>query len=488
MLNMRRRPMQSFLTILQVALAVACMVSVASYKTNVAAAIDRFESSTEDIVIVMGGTETRSQNGYMRTTYNIFDDNDISELAADTPLVEAVTPFIDSWGVKAEVDGTLYQLSNGAAVGPGHRLVADLRMIEGDFITTADMEAGARVVVISDGLGKILFGDRPYVGRTLGLIPAQLRLESAGDLNAAAPASPVEYRVIGVYDDRPGYLESRWRRVAPIMWPVAADPGRTSPIGGYPYGTLVIKAAPGKAAAVRDRITSMVSGRPAPDSSGGEGVMIRSAIAGGSYVAVSSGSDGDSDTDVKSSASVVFESSRDIEQMVSSSMTMTTLLLGGATLVAVIVSALGIQSVMLVNIAERTREIGLRRVLGASRRSIVFQFTLDSATLAAVGGVVGGLLAFALYPYLMRSVFSKVGPGELLNVSAGPSAWAICAGIAVSAVAGADLIKPDASRHGHAHIRPGCLDRRGRLGCPVSHAAGKAVYAFQLHIRRGASG
>lgn len=98
MWNIRRRPMQSFLTILQVALAVACMVSVASYKTNVAAAIDRFESSTKDIVIVMGGTETRRQSGYMRTTYNIFDDNDISELAADTSLVEAVTPFIDSWG------------------------------------------------------------------------------------------------------------------------------------------------------------------------------------------------------------------------------------------------------------------------------------------------------------------------------------------------------------------------------------------------------
>jgi len=394
-------------------------------------------SSTKDIVIVMGGMETRRQSGYMRTTYNIFDDNDISELAADTSLVEAVTPFIDSWEVKAEVDGTLYQLSNGAAVGPGHRLVADLRMIEGDFITAADMEAGARVVVISDRLGKILFGDRPYVGRTLGLIPAQPRPESAGDPNAVAPVSPVEYRVIGVYEDRPGYLESRWRRVAPIMWPVTADPSRTWTIDGYPYGTLVIKAASGKAAAVRDRVTSMVSGRPSPDSSGGEGVMIRSAVASGSYVAVSSGSDEDSDTDAKGSASVIFESSEDIEQMVSLSMTMTTLLLGGATLVAVIVSALGIQSVMLVNIAERTREIGLRRVLGASRRSVVFQFTVDSATLAAIGGVSGGLLAFALYPYLMRSVFSKMGPGELLNVSVRPSVWAILAGIAVSAAAGA---------------------------------------------------
>lgn len=441
MLNICRRPMQSFLTILQVALAVACMVSVASYKTNVATAISRFESSTEDIVVVMGGTESRKQSGYTRTTYNIFDDNDISQLAADTSLVEAVTPFADSWGVKAEVDETLYQLSNGAAVGPGHRLVTDLRMIEGDFITEADMEAGARVVVVSEALGKILFGDRPYVGKTLGLIPEQPRSELAGDPNAVAPVSPIEYRVIGVCDNRPGYLESRWRRVAPIMWPVTADPSQPRTFGEYPYGTLVIKAAPGKAAAVRDLIASMVSGRPGPDSVGssvgGYAVVIRSVAADGPHAGGDSGSDEDSDANTQNSASVIFESSKDIEQMVNSSMTMTTLLLGGATLVAVIVSALGIQSVMLVNIAERTREIGLRRVLGASRRSVMLQFTVDSATLAAVGGVFGGLLAFALYPYLARTVFDKMGPGGLLSVSATPSGWAILAGIAVSAAVGA---------------------------------------------------
>ncbi len=97
-INIRRRPMQSTLTILQVALAVACMVSVASYRMNVSAAVGRMKSSTEDIVIAIGGTETRTKDGYMRSMYDIFNDDDIAELSAEPSLVEAVTPYVDSVG------------------------------------------------------------------------------------------------------------------------------------------------------------------------------------------------------------------------------------------------------------------------------------------------------------------------------------------------------------------------------------------------------
>ncbi|HAI86430.1 MAG TPA: hypothetical protein DCL63_05500 [Firmicutes bacterium] len=449
MMNMRRRPMQSFLTVLQVALAVACMVSVASYRMNVSAAVGRFKSSTEDIVIAMGGTETRERDGYMRTMYEIFDDNDIVELAAETSLVEAVTPYMDSWGVQAEVDGTLYQLSAGAAVGPGYRLAGDLNMTDGDFITAADMEAGARVVVISEVLGRILFGDRPYVGRTLGLLSDMVRAMTAGGQDAGLPISPAEYRVIGVYDTRAGDPAGGWRRRgASIVWPATADPNRIQDassgwaraIGAYPYGTLMIKAVPGKAAAVRDRVAAMVSSRPSPDaSSSGGGVFLGGGAGGSADMDADDDPDAadDSGASAGGGASVIFESSKDVDEMVGSSMTMTMMLLGGATLVAVIVSALGIQSVMLINIAERAREIGLRRVLGASRRSVMCQFAADSAALAAVGGAFGGLLSFLLYPYFMRSVFSRMGPGEILKVSATPAGWAIVAGIVVAAAIGA---------------------------------------------------
>lgn len=452
LLSIRRRPMQSFLTILQVALAVGCMVSVASYRMNVSAAVARYKSSVEDTVIATGGTETRQRDGYMRTMYEIFDDDDVAELSAETSLVEAVSPYADSWGIQVEVDGTLYQLNTSAGVGPGYQLAAGLNMTEGDFITSADVGAGARVVVISEALGRILFGDRPYAGRPVGILTHRAQSAQADQENADPPISPIEYRVVGVFDAHSASpIGTEWRGgAAAIVWPVTADPqsvhdaslGWARATGGYPYGTLMIKAAPGKAAAVRDRVTAMVSGRPCPDasSSGGEVVLGGSVFLGGSSEMDDADAADDPSTGGSAGAggaSVIFESSEDVERMIGSSMTMTMLLLGGATLIAIIVSALGIQSVMMINIAERSREIGLRRVLGASRRSVVCQFAADSAALAAIGGAFGGLLSFVLYPYFMRSVFSKMGPGEMMSVSVRPAGWAILAGIIVSAAVGA---------------------------------------------------
>jgi len=449
---MSRRPMQSILTIIQVALAVACMVSVASYRMNVSTAVDRFKSCTDDIVIAMGGMEKRTEGGYMRNMYNIFDDDDIAQLNAEVSLVESVTVYEDMWEIEADVDGTLYRIGLGALVGPGYQDVVGFDMIEGNFITDVDMKAQSRVVVISEALAKILFGEGPYVDRTLGIMPVWARRNFANE-DGAMPVAPTEYHVIGVYSNSKTSTSamSSYSGMHPaILCPLTSDPNQIYSSGQgwlcmdeeyYPYGTLMIKAAPGKAAAVRDRIVAMVSGRPSPDSlSGSSGSMV--VMGGGSAEFDGPGSDGEgsdwySPPDEESGASVIFERTDDLEQMIGSSMTRMTLLLGGATLIAIIVSALGIQSAMMVNVTERTREIGLRRVLGASRRFVVVQFTVDAMILAAVGGAFGGLLSFALYPYLMNSVFSSMGPGWLLDVSARPVGWAILAGIVLAAAVGA---------------------------------------------------
>src|SRR5207302_8915660 len=77
----------------------------------------------------------------------------------------------------------------------------------------------------------------------------------------------------------------------------------------------------------------------------------------------------------------------------------------GLTSIFLVVGGIVIMNIMLASVTERTREIGLRRSLGARRKHIVLQFMTESAMLAAVGGLIGILSAY-LVVYTVQALFS----------------------------------------------------------------------------------
>ena len=107
---------------------------------------------------------------------------------------------------------------------------------------------------------------------------------------------------------------------------------------------------------------------------------------------------------------------------------MLSMILGGIAGIALLVGGIGIMNIMLVTVTERTREIGIRKALGARRRSIIIQFLIESGVISFVGGIIGILLGLLITLVLGKLMWDMtIFPS--VSLSLGAAAFSIVLGI-----------------------------------------------------------
>ena len=114
-----------------------------------------------------------------------------------------------------------------------------------------------------------------------------------------------------------------------------------------------------------------------------------------------------------------------LETMTSVSNTMT-IFLGAIAGISLLVGGIGIMNMMLTTVTERTREIGLRKALGAKSREINVQFLTESIFLTLIGGIIGVIFGWIV----------SLGINKFANITTSVSTWSIILAVGVSALVG----------------------------------------------------
>ena len=102
--------------------------------------------------------------------------------------------------------------------------------------------------------------------------------------------------------------------------------------------------------------------------------------------------------------------------------------LAGVAAISLMVGGIGIMNIMLVTVTERTREIGIRRAIGAQRSSIVTQFLIEAAMLCGLGGIIGILIG-TLGCYVLGNLLFQMTIYPSPTVTAGAFGFSILLGL-----------------------------------------------------------
>ncbi len=122
----------------------------------------------------------------------------------------------------------------------------------------------------------------------------------------------------------------------------------------------------------------------------------------------------------------VTESARDAEQMIKSTFSILQTIIGSIAGISLLVGGIGVMNIMLVSVTERTREIGIRKAIGATPGTIMLQFMIEAVILSFIGGTIGALLGL-----LAAWVFALISGWPFVI-----SIWAILLAFGFSAAVG----------------------------------------------------
>ena len=319
------------------------------------------------------GTNTLSINiwGYGSRTVTV---EDVYAIGTKNPdLIRSISPQIDFSSNTPKVGTTTYRYSNVAGVDENFTSMKNYTVAQGRGLQYMDMKDNKQVCVIGDYLTRVAYGGRG-VGQTIKLGPYKFRI--VGVLNAKVNNTSMQQGS----DDDCIYLP----------YTIAMRLSNTAMASSY----IAIMSDESKANEAKAVVEAYLT-----------------------------------DLFKSDSAFYVYSASEWLEEM-NNMINMVIVVLTGIASISLLVGGIGIMNIMLVSVTERTREIGIRKALGAKERVILSQFVVEAATTSALGGVLGIVLGY-IVSMAANHVLPMISSDIDVTVSPSFNSIAVAFGISV---------------------------------------------------------
>ncbi len=328
--------LRSFLTVLGIVIGVAAVIAMLAIGRGAQQSInDQINSlGTNVIYVFSGGQDVR--NPRPLTTDDVAAISD----PAQAPAVLRATPIMQGSST-VSIRGESLR-TNIVGVEPQYADLTNLTTSEGTFVTESQLQQRSAVVVLGTDVADGLFG------RTTDLVGESVRIDNQ------------VFRVIGVLESKGGGgFGSQDNRVIVPMTTAQSRILRRSTRQTVDQIIVQARSSEEMTAAV-EQVKSLLNARHRTTPDHQDFNLINQ---------------------------------QDILNIAGSITGVLTLFLGGIAGISLLVGGIGIMNIMYVTVSERTREIGLRKALGARKFDIMVQFLSESALLSLIGGLIGILVA-----------------------------------------------------------------------------------------------
>jgi putative ABC transport system permease protein len=364
--------LRSFLTMLGIIIGVSAVVLIVALGNGFQVSMQQtFENLGASALYVYSSTDKSL------TTVRQLTLGDAEALSDKTlaPAIAVVAPTLDA-GVSASYSNNNVTVQ-ATGVTPMMTQIRSYKLEGGRFISDQDVTARENVVVLGYQTAIDLFGNESPVGQSIRV-------------------SGMKFQVVG-YLEKMGGMGGD----STILMPLTTLQSKIS--GGKSLRTIAVKSvSPDQVDAAIAQITSIMRARH--------------------YIAPGATDD------------FQIRDMREILQTMQTQLAAFAFFMSCVGAISLIVGGIGIMNIMLVSVTERTREIGIRKAIGAKRRDILVQFLIESATLSLSGGLIG--LALSL---LLSLGLQNVPMGELTiaaKISVGVVVLALAVSIGIGIISG----------------------------------------------------